>query len=64
MRRQNEESKAKGLMQATQWKDIRKTKGRKPKSQRIIHKGLEQIWIRWKRKRIYIYKKDNKIQRH
>jgi hypothetical protein len=24
---------------------------------------LEQIWIKWKRKRI-IYKKDNKIQRH
>jgi hypothetical protein len=56
MRRQNKESKAKGLMQATQWKDIRKTKGRKSKSQRIIHKGLEQIWIRWKRKRICIYK--------
>jgi hypothetical protein len=54
MRRQNKESKAKGLMQATQWKDIRRTKGRKSKSQRIIHKGLEQIWIRWKRKRIYM----------
>jgi hypothetical protein len=64
MKRQNKESKAKGLMQATQWKDTRRTKGRKSKSQRIIHKGLEQIWIRWKRKRIYIYKKDNKIQRH
>lgn len=32
MRRQNKESKAKGLMQATQWKDIRRTKGRKSKS--------------------------------